>query len=360
MDVGDRAMQAGWRGNEQVGRAHAAKIGRQPANVIAAGLAGVAGRRYGLAMSAHRSSGDAVADRRYAYAMQYRAADEPGAAAELIEQALELAPGWAAGWVALGEAREAAGAGEPAASAYRHALELDPADTAGARARLARLGEAPADGAVTPAHVAALFDDYAARFEASLVGALAYRGPALLRQAVTAVTAAGGPARFDRAVDLGCGTGLAAEAFADLCARIDGVDLSANMLAAAAGKGLYASLTQASIDAYLEAEPAASADLVLAADVLVYLGDLGALFVRVARVLRASGRFAFTVQTAEGGGDFVLGPDLRYAHGADAVRRWAAAAGLAVRMLQEASTRTDAGRPVPGLLLVLEKPETAG
>jgi predicted TPR repeat methyltransferase len=64
------------------------------------------------------------------------------------------------------------------------------------------------------------------------------------------------------------------------------------------------------------------------------------------------------VQAAEGGADFLLGEDLRYAHDARAIARWAEEAGLAVAILEQASTRTDAGRPVPGLVVVLEKVET--
>ena len=65
------------------------------------------------------------------------------------------------------------------------------------------------------AYVQALFDQYAPRFESALVDDLGYRGPALLFKAVLSVRAAAGkPAFFKRAIDLGCGTGLAATAFA--------------------------------------------------------------------------------------------------------------------------------------------------
>jgi len=43
-------------------------------------------------------------------------------------------------------------------------------------------------------YVRALFDQYAPRFEAELVGGLCYRGPQLLRQAVEAVAGV----RFER------------------------------------------------------------------------------------------------------------------------------------------------------------------
>ena len=110
-----------------------------------------------------RCSGNPAADRRHTYAVSYREAGDLEAAAELMAQALELAPRWAAGWLTLGEVLEAGGKEGPAIDAYRQAMSLDPADEAGAGGRLARLGAHPAGGALSPAHVAALFDDYAPR-----------------------------------------------------------------------------------------------------------------------------------------------------------------------------------------------------
>lgn len=52
------------------------------------------------------SSGDLIADRRADYAkMLAEAGDAPGAA-ELMAQALELAPDWAAGWFRLADYEE--------------------------------------------------------------------------------------------------------------------------------------------------------------------------------------------------------------------------------------------------------------
>ena len=91
------------------------------------------------------------------------------------------------------------------------------------------------------AYVQALFDQYAPRFEAALVGDLGYRGPALLFKAVlSARAAAEKPAFFKRAIDLGCGTGLAARAFARNVDRFIGIDLSPRMIEKSRATGLYA------------------------------------------------------------------------------------------------------------------------
>ena len=115
-------------------------------------------------------------------------------------------------------------------------------DRHGAGLRLMRLG-AEAVAGMPQAYVQTLFDQYAPRFEASLVGDLGYRGPALLFKAVLAVrSAASKPAFFKRAIDLGCGTGLAAAAFANNVDRFIGIDLSPRMIEKARATGLYAEL----------------------------------------------------------------------------------------------------------------------
>jgi predicted TPR repeat methyltransferase len=155
------------------------------------------------------AAGDPIAERRFAYA---GAAAEDGdfrAAAEVLEQALERAPDWAAAWFALGEARERLGDFDAAAEAFRAALRCDPADTQGAEARLALTGRGDPPANLPAAYVARLFDDYAPRFETHLTGTLFYRGPALIGEALS--TAAPGR-RFHSALDLGCGTGLMGQA----------------------------------------------------------------------------------------------------------------------------------------------------
>ena len=119
------------------------------------------------------------------------------------------------------------------------ALTLDPSDRAGADVRLARLGARTHADALTPAHVAALFDDYAPRFEASLVGRLAYRGPALLRRGGAAPRRA--PLRDDARPRLRHRARWRG-VFADRCDAMDGIDLSGAMLKRAAARGIYRGL----------------------------------------------------------------------------------------------------------------------
>lgn len=298
------------------------------------------------------SSGDAIADRRLARARDHVADGEPAVAAELMEQALERVEDWAGGWFLLGEWREAAGDVPGAIAALERALVLDPDDRCGAVLRLARLGARAAPDVPPPAHVRALFDGYAARFEESLVGRLGYHGCERLAEAIADV---GAEVRFERGLDLGCGTGLMARALAGRVRRLEGVDLAPAMIAAARATGLYAALAVDEVGGDLARRPDASLDLVTAADVFCYLGDLGAVVAEVARVLAPGGAFAFSVE-ADGTGDTVRFTEgLRWAHGRGHVERVARTAGLTLARMTEAPLRSDRDRTLAGFYAVFTK-----
>ena len=188
-----------------------------------------------------------------------------------------------------------------------------------------------------------------------LVGALAYRGPDLLRDALRRTREARGRAfRFDRGADLGCGTGLMAKALRPRVDSMHGVDLSPKMIEAARATGLYNHLSTGDLLAFLADETTAGFDLVVAADVFVYVGDLDAIFAQCARVLETGGLFAFSAQRGAEA-DWALGADLRYFHSPGYVRRLAKQHGFDVALIEDASTRRDAGADVPGLVCVLAR-----
>lgn len=294
-----------------------------------------------------RSSGDLIADRRFTYACDYAAGGDFMAAAELFEQAIARAPSWTAAWFALGAACEEAGSGEAALRAFARVTELDPNDEFGASLRLARLGAAT-PAAAPCAYVKALFDQYAERFDKHLVDELAYRAPGLLAQTLAGL----GRDDFARCIDLGCGTGLCGSAFRDRVGYLTGVDLSPAAIEAARAKEIYDRLVVEDLNDFLSAEPEASVDLLLAADALVYIGDLSTVFAQARRALKLDGRFALTLQSGESG--FAVGPDLRFAHAPDYVRELADSSNLAVAGLTQAALRREAGRDVLGLVVVLK------
>jgi len=303
-------------------------------------------------MSAHASSGDLLADRRYAWAMGAFAEQDFEAAADLLRQTIEAAPNWAPAHAMLGDALAKMGANADAAEAYMQAAALDPAGVLGAGLKRAALGADSAPASAPAAYVRALFDEYAPRFEAHLREKLAYRGPEILMEALARACAAQGRAlRFARALDLGCGSGLMAHPLRACSDHIAGVDLSPAMVELSRRSGLYDRAETGDVEAFLAQEPPASCDLVIAADVFVYIGDLAPVFAAAARALSAGGLFAFTVQKGAGA-EWALGADLRYAHTRGYLQRLAAENGFQATLIEDASTRRDAGADVPGLVAV--------
>lgn len=305
------------------------------------------------------TSGDLLADRRADYARMLASGGDMQAAAELMEQALELVPGWGAGWFLLGEYREKAGLKETAIAAYRKVLDLSEDDVFGAELKLSILGDREQPATPPVAYVERLFDDYADRFETALVEKLDYKVPGRL----AALIEAKGRAHYGRAIDLGCGTGLMGVELRAHVDHLEGYDLSANMLAKAEDKEIYVHLDQADlslgtgetrlINAGL---PAGRAHLVAAADVLMYLGDLEPVFALASALLSDDGHFAFSVEhLMEASGDFRLQPSLRYAHSPAYIERLLAAHGFMLLGSENLVIRMDGGRSVNGILFIAEK-----
>jgi predicted TPR repeat methyltransferase len=300
------------------------------------------------------SSGDLMADRRFEFARDLQLKGDLPAAADLLMQAIERAPDFTSAWFTLAGIREELGERNAAIAAFQKARASDANDRHGAGLRLMRLGAEPVSG-MPQAYVQTLFDQYAPRFESSLVDELGYRGPKLLFHAVLSVRAAARkPALFKRAIDLGCGTGLAASAFARSVDHFTGVDLSPRMIERSRATGLYAELDVADMLQGLRARPDASADLILAADAMVYVAELAPVLAEAARVLAPGGLLAFTTETHDGEG-VVIGHGLRYAHAATYVRAAVESVGLKLSLLEGRSARNEDHAPVPGLVAVAAK-----
>jgi tetratricopeptide (TPR) repeat protein len=132
------------------------------------------------------SSGDLIADRRYDFARDLQLRGDLPAAADLLQQAVELAPNFASAWFTLGEIRKALGERDAAIEAFRKARDADPQDRHGASVHLMQLGAEPLS-AMPASYVQSLFDQYAPRFENALLNDLGYRAPSLLLKAVLSV-----------------------------------------------------------------------------------------------------------------------------------------------------------------------------
>jgi predicted TPR repeat methyltransferase len=207
----------------------------------------------------------------------------------------------------------------------------------------ASLGDGPTPSAVPPAYVTTAFDEAAASYDEHLVERLIYRGPQLLYDAVLHVLGAD-PTGLN-ILDLGCGTGLAGRALRPIAKRLAGIDLSGQMLRHAHASGDYDALQQAEIIDFLRATDE-QFDLVVAADVLNYFGDLSPVFGGVAARLRPDGLFAMTVEMGESRPVRLRGPLRRFQHSQTHLREASAGAGVQERLLDAVVLRHEKGEPV--------------
>lgn len=302
-----------------------------------------------------RSSGDLIADRRFEYGQVFFREGDYAAAIDLFEQAIDRAPNWPGAHFSLGKARREIGDRAGAAAAFRDCLRLDPDDVFGASLALAGIDASAAVDAAPPAYVKALFDAYARDFDKALVERLDYSTPRKLAAAVRAAREALG--RSGRALDLGCGTGLAGEEIVGDVAFLEGVDISDGMIEAARMKGVYDRLETADILAALYRRPEAY-DLILAADVLIYFGDLSKVFAGVSARLAEGGLIAFSVEKGADA-DWSVQSSLRFAHSGDYVARVIRNAGLDLVSIEETVLRKDRGADVAGLLVIARKRKRA-
>jgi len=267
----------------------------------------------------------------------------PTAIAE-FQRALRLDPAPDDARFMLGCAWLEAGEAERALQAF---AELPP-ETPGLEGKIARARAMLARQRSDAGYVRYLFDQFSADYDVRMLTQLAYRAPQILKElADLTIPWLAGLA----IIDLGCGTGLAGAAFKDRAARLDGIDLSPAMLDKAWERNIYDALTAGDFETGIGRE---TYDLVLAADTLVYLGDLDATMAVVATALKPGGHFLFTVESKEGEG-FELGPKRRWRHSESYLRGLAGKCGLAVCGFLVCAPRHEAGTPVDGFAVALRK-----
>jgi predicted TPR repeat methyltransferase len=272
-------------------------------------------------------------------------------AAESFAAAIRLRPDYGDAFFALGQLWQRTGNHDGARFALRSYLTLDPADRHGAQALLALIDPAAMPAGFSPAYIRNLFDGYAGRFDAHLTGELRYRAPEILRDAIARSDPV---ARARDVLDLGCGTGLAGVAFKPLARRLVGIDLSPAMIEHARARAIYDALHVDDVVAALRQMPGAF-DLIVAADVFIYLGDLAPVLTAMQASLRADGLAAFTLETASGQ-PYRLTPSRRFAHDPAHVVALARAAGFALVLQDPVTLRVEAGVAVAGAAFVLRRP----
>lgn len=275
--------------------------------------------------------------------------DRPLDALLAYEQACALDPRLGPAWTLRGHLLRQAGRLADASVCFERAIACGE-DAASHRYFLGALGLGALPEAAPAAFVRELFDEYAERFETDLVGTLRYRGHLEVAQPLAQWL----PQGAGSALDLGCGSGLAAPLLRPLATRLVGVDLSTKMIAAARATGLYDELHEAELVGWLRAAPQRH-DLVVACDVFIYLGNLAPVFDAVARVLAPGGVFGFSVEAGDADAGFDLLPSLRFNHSEPYLRRLAADAGLEVLRIARGPLREGRGEALEGLFVHLRR-----
>lgn len=270
-----------------------------------------------------------------------------GEAISLYTRATQIDGADADAWCNLGLAHNAYGDRDEALDAFDCCLRLQPNHATASHMAAALRGDttvAPPD-----AFVAALFDDYAADFEAHLTGELGYAVPEKLSELLLRQRASDEP--MSKALDLGCGTGLFGARLRPMTGWLGGIDLSSKMIEVARGKALYDELETCGIEAYLEGTEHRF-DLIAASDVLVYCGELRRIFALVAAQLEPGGLFVFSTEVLDDA-DFALRQTGRYAHSRAYIEACARGAGLSVVEHERTVIRKNYDAPLDGYLFVL-------
>lgn len=287
----------------------------------------------------------------------WRDQQAPGAACRGYLRALRLKPAWEEAHDNLSAAlyllNEAGEPGQAAALAqdWRAAHPDHPL----ARHLGAALAGEAGDVRAADAYVRQVFDAFAADFDERLAE-LQYQAPALLAAALQAAGIGGDGATL-AVLDAGCGTGLCGPLLRGWARRLEGVDLSPEMLARAAARGVYDALRDAELTAFLRDNPRRY-DLIVAADVLCYFGALGDALRASAAALSPGGVLAFSVErwdAAIDGAAYLLQAHGRYAHGEAGLRADLAGAGLQTLSWDVAALRSESGKPVVGFVIVARK-----
>jgi predicted TPR repeat methyltransferase len=275
-------------------------------------------------------------------------------ALDAFDRVIALDPKHAISWNNRGNTFVAMRRLEEAVASFDKALALKPDLEIAQNNRMLALLELKKVSRI-PAHaVKALFDEYSSYYEAAMVEALSYRAPQHLRALLERMRR--GAAAPLSILDLGCGTGLSGDAFRDLAegGRLDGIDLSQNMIDEARKRGIYTDLIVEDFETAL-AGLNRTYDLAIGADALIYSGDLGPALNGVARALKPGGLFLFTLEKLNGG-DWEQTSANRFRHGEGYIRDAAARAGFEVTDLMECALRSESKEPVTGFAVALTKP----
>jgi len=281
-------------------------------------------------------------------AASLRRRDQVLAAYVCQQCAVDLAPDEPKLQLKLGELAHIVGQRLVARAAYERYFATRPDDAEAALILTALHDDTPPPRA-SDACITQLYGYFADYYDRNMRGELRYRGPELLRSALS--QSLDSPAGL-RILDLGCGTGLMGQAVKPWAARLVGVDLSPAMLTRAAERNVYDELIEAELTVWLAREPRETFDVIAICDTLIYFGDLRQVLPKLKRHLAPGGLVGFTVERGEQE-PFKLTDSGRFSHHQAHLQAVAAEAGFQTLSQKARIMRQEYGESVIGWVTVV-------
>jgi predicted TPR repeat methyltransferase/predicted negative regulator of RcsB-dependent stress response len=271
-------------------------------------------------------------------------------------KALELNENYVDAYCNLGNTLNAIGQIKQALDAYNKYIELKP-DDLGIKHIINSLSGVNSD-IENYQYVSNLFDNYANKFESSLINELEYKVPSIILEEINNLCNTEKLKRKFDILDLGCGTGLMGEKLIEISNDLIGIDLSKNMLKKANEKKIYTELIQSDIVSGLNNLKDKSFDFVIAADVFEYFGNLNEVLLKSSEVLKTNGYLIFTVEALieeSNSLSYNLNTTGRYAHSLNYLNTFHKNYAYENVILKNVTLRSEKGLEVMGYIVVLRK-----
>eukprot|EP01041_Mallomonas_annulata_P011979 gene11979-25087_t len=322
----------------------------------------------------------------------YTKGNLPNEALETYHKALALDPTLHVAWFNSAHALIKLGGHAGARASLQKTLEFDPTNVA-AKHMLMALSDEDSNSVNTsdPEYIRQLFDDYKDDYDKH-AKKLMYAAPRVIRSEMANIYKTKYEKEMEKRIsekplyfaptylsymeksldilDLGCGTGLVGKWMKDYAKNMIGIDISEEMINKSRSKMLYTDLQVNTIEKYLNECKMKSKtfDLVIAADVFQYIGDLKETISKCVEAVRPGGYLIFTAEafspqlstdgseTAVPEKGFKLQRNGRFCY----VKSYISdilngQKGINVIMDRDFSPRYEAGYPVPGYLFIVQK-----
>lgn len=292
--------------------------------------------------------GDTSVDTLYNMALSYQDKEEYQQASRLYDTILEITPEHLSSLNNYAFLCHKSGDSTKAEQLYRQLLKYNPQHKAAQHMLDSLLGNSPDTAPLE--YVEAIFDNYANGFEQSLLNKLHYQTPMRLRELYRAHFP---DDKRKHCLDLGCGTGLAGVELTPYCQQLTGIDISEEMLRVAHDKEIYQQLLKGDIQSFFESSNTFY-DMMVAADVFTYMGDLEKIFKGCSSQAMDQALFLFSVEDSTTA-PYQLKPSGRFGHSVAYIQALSHKYSWQTINCTSSQLRQDKGQWIEGKLLLLQK-----